>query len=110
MLQALHLGTNAIRLPNGQYMAIFHGLSALSAREYLNFVYIFEGQSPWGITAVRSEPLELPLGTVGSGFAFTTNLAWLDGKVVVSYCVKDRTSSFFVTSMRDLAKDLRAVA
>ena len=39
-LSALHLGTNAVRLRNGLHAAMLHGVSALSARTYLNFVCV----------------------------------------------------------------------
>jgi hypothetical protein len=105
-LRALHLGTNAVKLPNGKFAAIFHGLVNGVAREYLNFVYVFEGRTPWRILGVASKPLELPLGTIGSGFAWTSHLAWLDGKFAISYCVKDRTSSFFIVAVKTLLADL----
>ena len=107
--QALHLGTNAIKLPNNRYAAILHGITASSSRTYLNFMYVFEGRHPWRIVGVGADPLQLPLGSVGSGFAFTTNLAWLGDKIVVSYCVKDRTSSFFVANATTLLSNIQAV-
>jgi len=109
-LRALHLGTNAIKLrSSNKYAAILHGILASSSRTYLNFVYVFEAAPPWQIVGVGAEPLQLPLGSVGSGFAFTTNLAWVGDKIVVSYCVKDRTSSFFIANATTLLSNLQAV-
>lgn len=92
-LGALHLGTNAIELPNGRCAAIFHGITATRPLEYYNFVYTFESAPPYAILAVASEPLLLPLGDVGTGFTFSSSLSWVDGRVVVGYTVKDRTAS-----------------
>jgi hypothetical protein len=109
-LRALHLGTNAVQLPNGKHVALFHGLPADGSRGYLNFVYVVEPTAPYGIVGVGTKPLELPLGTVGSGgYAFTANLAWVDGLLAVSYGVKDRSSNFYILDPKQLLEGIEAI-
>eukprot|EP00039_Didymoeca_costata_P020402 m.341134 g.341134 ORF g.341134 m.341134 type:complete len:403 (-) comp19855_c0_seq1:29-1237(-) len=109
-LKAIHLGTNAVRLKSGHYMAILHGIGADVSREYLNFVYVFRGSSPWEIIGLGSEPLALPVGSIMSGYTFTTNLVLQSEKAIICYCVKDRTSSFFVTTIKNLTSSLRQIS
>ena len=110
-LRGLHLGTNAVALPNGKLVALFHGLPAGNSRDYLNFVYVVEASAPHAIIGVGEEPLRLPLGTVGStGYAFSSNLAWVDGMLVVSYGVKDRTSNFYVLDPQTLLQNIQSTA
>lgn len=67
---------------------------------YLNFPYIIRGAAPWDIVDVWAKPMELPLGTVGHGFVFTSSilLSAIEGGeedvVTISYNVNDRASMF----------------
>lgn len=109
-LKALHLGTNGILLPQKRWhIGIFHGVTDTAARTYLNFVYVFDVAPPYRIIGVADAPLDLPLGSVGSGMVFTTNLAWAGDKIVIGYGVKDRTASFHVTDAKTLLAGVNEV-
>ena len=58
----MHLGTNAVRLRNGLHAAVLHGVSAMAARTYLNFVYVFNPGPSWEIVGVATRPLDPPTG------------------------------------------------
>eukprot|EP00035_Acanthoeca_spectabilis_P030551 m.9828 g.9828 ORF g.9828 m.9828 type:complete len:453 (-) comp4237_c0_seq1:94-1452(-) len=105
-LKALHLGTNAVKLPSGLYIAILHGISAVSARTYLNFVYVFKSAPEWTIVGVGANPLDLPTGSIIGGFVWTSNLVWMGDRLVVCYTVKDRTSNFWITNTSSLLSDI----
>lgn len=108
-LRSMHLGTNAVSLPNGKLVAIFHGLPAGNHRDYRNFVYVMEPAAPYAIIGVGEEPLALPLGSVGpTGYAFSSNLAWVDGRLVVSYGVKDRSANFYVLDPKTLLQSVQS--
>eukprot|EP00051_Salpingoeca_urceolata_P005104 m.70332 g.70332 ORF g.70332 m.70332 type:complete len:440 (+) comp14060_c0_seq3:86-1405(+) len=108
-IKSIHLGTNVVWLPDGRGLGLLHGLP-LGQKRYLNFAYTVAPTSPWKIQAIATDPLDLPLGTVGHGFAFTSSLAWIDGKLVVGYNVNDRSASFAVVDWKALVASLRTVA
>ena len=64
-------------------------------RRYLNIPYLLRGEAPWDIIDVWHKPLELPLGSVGHGFMFTSSLLLHGSDVIVSYNVNDRNSMFW---------------
>lgn len=109
--QALHLGTNAVLSPrNDSYLAIFHGLPSAGQKRYFNFVYEFEAKRPWRVMAVARDPLELPLGTVGHGFVFTSSLMRVGDDYVVGYNVNDRSAAYAVLNATALMSSLAAVS
>lgn len=108
-LKALHLGTNAVKLRNGLSVAILHGVSAVSARTYLNFVYVFKPGPTWMIVGVGARPLEPPMGTIVGGFVWTANLAWLGDQLVVGYTVKDRSANLWRVNTSTLLSNINAL-
>ena len=121
-LTTMHLGTNLVPIPGRGYLGIMHGIITQpvisggrrvvggTVRRYLNFPYIVGVREPWPVTHVAATPLALPLGAAVSGFAFTSNLAWVDSeRLVISYNVKDRTASFLVVTLDKLLATLVAV-
>ena len=74
-------------------VAVFHGLASSGPKRYYNFVYEFEAERPWRITQVATKPLELPFGSVGHGFIFTSSLTRLGEDFLVGYNVNDRSAA-----------------
>eukprot|EP00041_Stephanoeca_diplocostata_P026844 m.731275 g.731275 ORF g.731275 m.731275 type:complete len:454 (-) comp23057_c0_seq28:2979-4340(-) len=111
-IKDIHLGTNAVKLPTGKYLAIFHGLSAVSSRSYLNFAYTFAAHPPWKIEGVAATPLELPNGPITSGaFVFSTNIVLLNAtQAIISYTVKDRTASFASMAVADILRNIKSIS
>lgn len=104
------MGTNAVRLPDGRFLAMFHGLALVGGRRYYNVFYTFAGpEDNFRIQAVAREPHELPLGNTTQGFAFSTSLLLVSDRVVVGYNVKDRTCSFVVLSLSDILATLQPI-
>ena len=97
-----------MRICDEYYGAIFHLLSVNpdGTRVYLNIPYLFEAGPPWQIKHIRSVPLKLPLnqtnehGQERNGmFVFTSGLAFVDGRLVVSYNLADSSASFYVDTV-----------
>ena len=77
--------------------------------EHHRQVYVFDVAPPYRIIGVADAPLDLPLGSVGSGMVFTSNLAWAGDKIVIGYGIKDRTASFHVTDAKTLLASVKEV-
>ena len=103
-VSAVHLATNAVRLNSGFYGAIFHGRKAhaVTRREYIQLPYIFEAHHPYDIVWVASEPLTLPSPFEDDHFIYASGLTAIDDKLVISYNVGDRTSSFYVSTPQSM--------
>jgi hypothetical protein len=74
-------------------VGIFHGLASTGPKRYYNFVYEFEAVRPWRIMQVARRPLDLPLGSVGRGFIFTSSLLRVGDGFLVGYNVNDRSAA-----------------
>ena len=100
LIDKLHLGTNAVRVSEQYYGAIFHGVqyhpTAGLIRNYMDFPYLFDAQPPYEIRYVASKPLVLPVENPNRQFAYSTGLSFIDGRLVVSYGVNDKSCNFFV--------------
>ena len=111
MVDEIHLGTNAVRVSDQYYGAILHAVQKETKhlRRYLNIPYLFDAVHPWSIRRVAPHPLNLPTAPYRSRFAFSTGLAYVDGRLVVSYNIDDKTSSFFVTTADEVFANTVAV-
>ena len=103
-VSAVHLATNAVRLNSMHYGAIFHGKKAhsITRREYIQLPYIFEAFPPYDIVWVASKPLVLPTPFDESNFIYACGLTRMDEKLVISYNAGDRSSSFYVSTLKDV--------
>eukprot|EP00050_Salpingoeca_kvevrii_P002413 m.193199 g.193199 ORF g.193199 m.193199 type:complete len:159 (+) comp10603_c2_seq15:1157-1633(+) len=99
--QHLHLGTNAVQLPDGRFAAVLHALPLGGPKRYLNFAYLFSGKIPFTISHIASRPFDLPLNSVGHGFVFTSSLTLVGSHLVLAYNVNDRTSNFVSLSLNE---------
>ena len=111
MLDTIHLGTNAVRVSEKLFGAIFHGLrlSSNGQREYLNLPYLFESAHPYAVKYVAAKPLSLPISRQKSKFVYTSGLSFVDGDLVVAYNVDDATSSYYIGSVDSIFGDVIAV-
>lgn len=103
------MGTNAVPSPcrPRAFLAILHGLSTGGPKRYANFWYEFQAEPPWNLTAMADAPMDLPMGTIRSGFIFTSSLTIVSQGLAVGYTVNDRTASFDVISLREACAQLR---
>ena len=107
-----HLGTNAVRLSDEHYGAIFHVMTpgGKHSRKYHQIPYMFQARYPWSIVAVSRDPLKLPRSVgVPFHYHFASGLAFVDGKLVVSYGCDDERSKFFITSAEHVFGDMHAI-
>ena len=105
LLRSLHLGTNAVRVSEKYYGAIFHGVQFTPGEypKYQEIPYLFEAEAPYEIKYVTVKPLDLPRNVDGRDpsqmYTFSTGLTFVDGKLVVSYGIADNYSRFYVTTV-----------
>ena len=111
LLESIHLGTNAVRVSESLFGAIFHGLriSSNKQREYLNVPYLFESAYPYEIKYVATKPLSLPISRQKSKFVYTSGLSFVDGNLVVAYNVDDATSSYYIGTVDSIFGDVTAI-
>ena len=106
LIDKLHLGTNAVRVSEQYYGAIFHGRrkrrGEQSFRSYLNFPYLFDAHPPYSIRYVAIKPLNLVLSDPTRQFKFSTGLSFIDGRLVVSYGVNDKACNFFMDDVNSI--------
>ena len=113
-LEAVHLGTNAVRISQKYYGAIFHVMrhGRLAERKYVLVPYVFEAKWPWSIVRVARTPLTLPTPTDDPNLqlTFASGLSFLDGRLIVSYGYMDKEPMFYSTTVERLFRGLERVA
>ena len=106
LIDNLHLATNAVRMSESHYGAIFHGqrkdISPILTRNNLDFPYLFSAYPPYAITHVAVKPLNLPFPEPSRQFKFSTGLTFIDGRLVVSYGINDSMNRFFVDTVENI--------
>ena len=107
-LKSIHLGTNAVRVSDQYYGAIFHGLVAgHSPTAYLNFPYFISTNPPYEIVCVSAKPLHLPMREYAPYLsAFSSGLAFVDGRLVIAYGIIDISSNLYVDTVDSVVKDM----
>ena len=106
LIDNLHLATNAVRLSESYYGAIFHGQrkdpTPILTRSNLDFPYLFSAYPPYKIAFVAIAPLNLPFPDPTRQFKFSSGLSFIDGRLVVSYGINDSASRFFVDTVENI--------
>ena len=109
---AFHLGTNAVRINDSHYLALFHGLKRMpehdNAPYYGDHFYVFESASPWSIVRVSRSPLRIE-PSPGFQFSFTNGLAYVDGRLAISYGVNDLEAWVQVITLEQALHDMDAL-
>ena len=116
-LQMFHLATNAVRIDDTHYGALFHGRivgpAPLYHVKFFIFPYLFEHKHPWRITAIGNTPMTMPVPeghyVDEHSMIYACGLKYVDGRLVVLYSVDDQTASFFVTSVEDVFANMDQV-
>jgi hypothetical protein len=113
---AVHLGSNAITVSSTHYCAIMHGVRFLGGKRwhaYGAYVYLFQRVPPYAIEFVSTGPLALPRSgrhhVNDYDFVWVQGLAWIDGRIVITYMDNLVTSSVYITLKEDLLSNLEAV-
>jgi hypothetical protein len=107
----LTLGTNAVRLSDKYYGAIFPLKIARPAPQraiYHSVPFIFEATHPFAIVKAALKPLELPEPDNGHkcSFIYTTGLSFVQGRLAVMYTCDDKTASIFVDTADNIFRDM----
>ena len=104
---AFKLGSNAVRVSDQHYGAILNGKRGkLPNQTIYHIAYLFEAKHPWSIVKVSKQPLQLPTPKCHPryGFCFTqvTGLAYVDGKLVVSYSESESYPMVLISTVEDI--------
>ena len=107
--RVLHLGTNAVRISDDHYLAVFHGFKRINDMLnwpiYEDYAYVFEAAAPWSIVKVSRQPLDIP--RIGfHQFSFSTGLTFVDGRLVFSYSVNQDKSYFLLLTLDEVLADM----
>ena len=110
-LKAIHLGTNAVRINSQYYLAIFHALRTCCIRSYADYPYLVRASPPYDIVKVSRSPLKYePTQGGGFRFLFSSGLAFVDGRLVISYGYDDHHPNFHITSVEELTADMEELS
>ena len=114
---SMHLGSNAVRIDEWHYGAIFHAMHRPEhdplRPTYLNFFYLFQDQYPYTITHVSKQPLAMLSATYhqdgGRHFEFVSGLSFVDGYLLISYGFDDMQARFHLVTVTELLSMLEEI-
>ena len=102
----IHLATNAVRVSETHFGAVMH-LRTLSRGGYMPVPYMFDAAPPFCITHVGRKHIELPSPKgYHRSIIYAPGLMLVQGRLVVSYSVEDRSVNFVALEVEDVFADM----